>query len=226
MENENQNDSYQKPKPNKGGRKPKVNPNGDYIEKLVPRNEVVHEVSYSAGRKLREKKPMSEKQQDNITKLIALNAERKKMRDQEKLHMQEQEEKKHNEVKVITKIKAKRPYVRREVAKQTQGSLRQTEGSLMQTESSLRQTEGSRRQTEGSHRQMPKKTIKYDPYEDDDEEEEEEQSTDAATSGDEVVKVKKYARRLQKINKVLNTIPEKQAPVKKSDYGDLMKVLF
>jgi len=190
MENNVQDDTYQKPKPNKTGRKPKVKPEGDVIEKVVPREEVVQEVSYSAGKKLKEKKPMSEKQQANIHKLIALNVERKKQRDEEKKMKVEREEKQRNEVKVVTKIRAKRPYVRKEEVKR-----------------------------------LPKKDFKnYDPYEDD--ESEEQETTDGGnTTGDEVKKVRKYAKRIEKINKVLAAVPEKPA-VKKSDYGDLMRVLF
>ena len=114
MENNNDNVEYQKPKIMKGkGRKPKVEA-GEIIEKVVPREEVVQEVSYSKAREMKEKKPMSEKQKQNIDKLILLNAERKAQRDAEKKRILEEEEQKKKVVVVKTIVKEKRPYIRRQ----------------------------------------------------------------------------------------------------------------
>ena len=114
MENNNDNVEYQKPKTMKGkGRKPKVEA-GEIIEKIVPREEVLQEVSYSKGREMKEKRPMSEKQKQNIDKLILLNAERKKERDAEKKRVLEEEEQRKKVVVVITVVREKRPYIRRQ----------------------------------------------------------------------------------------------------------------
>lgn len=114
MENNNDNVEYQKPKTMKGkGRKAKVEA-GEIIEKVVPRDEVVQEVSYSKAREMKEKKPMSEKQKQNIDKLISLNAERKAQRDAEKKRVLEEEEQKRKVVVVKTIVKEKRPYIRRQ----------------------------------------------------------------------------------------------------------------
>jgi len=113
MEN-NDNVEYQKPKTMKGkGRKPKVEA-GEIIEKVVPREEVVQEVSYSKAREMKEKRPMSEKQKQNIDKLILLNAERKKERDAEKKRILEEQEQKQKSVIVRTVVREKRPYIRRQ----------------------------------------------------------------------------------------------------------------
>lgn len=113
MEN-NDNVEYQKPKTVKGkGRKPKVEA-GEIIEKVVPREEVVQEVSYTKGREMKEKRPMSEKQKQNIDKLILLNAERKAQRDAEKKRVLEEEEQQKKVVVVKTIVKEKRPYIRRQ----------------------------------------------------------------------------------------------------------------
>ena len=114
MENNNDNVEYQKPKTVKGkGRKPKVEA-GEIIERVVPREEVVQEVSYSKAREMKEKKPMSEKQKQNIDKLILLNAERKTQRDAEKKRVLEEEEQKKKVVVVKTLVREKRPYIRRQ----------------------------------------------------------------------------------------------------------------
>ena len=114
MENNNDNVEYQKPKTMKGkGRKPKVEA-GEVIEKIVPREEVVQEVSYSKAREMKEKRPMSEKQKQNIDKLILLNAERKKERDAEKKRDLEEEEQRKKVVVVKQIVKEKRPYIRRQ----------------------------------------------------------------------------------------------------------------
>ena len=204
MENENQNDDYQKTKSTKG-RKPKVNPAGDTIEKVVSREEIVNEVSYSAGKKLKEKKQMSEKQQANITKLIAMNAERKKCRDEEKVIKMKEDEKKANEVLVKTIVRPKRPYMKKIVPETINHSVSND--------------------TYGKVKRMSKKLLKeFEPYPDD--ESEEQETTDGGqTTGDEVVKVQKYVKRIAKINKVLSSVPEKPI-AKKTDYGDLMRVLF
>lgn len=113
MEN-NDNVEYQKPKTMKGkGRKPKVEA-GEIIEKIVPREEVVQEVSYSKAREMKEKRPMSEKQKQNIDKLILLNAERKKERDAAKKRVLEEEEQRKKVVVVKTVVREKRPYIRRQ----------------------------------------------------------------------------------------------------------------
>lgn len=113
MEN-NDNVEYQKPKTMKGkGRKPKVEA-GEIIEKIVPREEVVQEVSYSKAREMKEKRPMSDKQKQNIDKLILLNAERKSQRDAEKKRVLEEEEQKQKSVIVRTVVREKRPYIRRQ----------------------------------------------------------------------------------------------------------------
>ena len=113
MEN-NDNVEYQKPKTMKGkGRKPKVEA-GEIIEKVVPREEVVQEVSYSKAREMKEKRPMSEKQKQNNDKLILLNAERKKERDAEKKRVLEEEEQRKKVVVVKTIVREKRPYIRRQ----------------------------------------------------------------------------------------------------------------
>ena len=115
MENNNDNVEYQKPKKShgRGGRKPKVEA-GEIIEKVVPREEVVQEVSYSKAREMKEKKPMSEKQKPNIDKLILLNAERKTQRDAEKKRVLEEEEQLKKVVVVKTLVREKRPYIRRQ----------------------------------------------------------------------------------------------------------------
>jgi len=114
MENNNDNVEYQKPKTMKGkGRKPKVEA-GEIIEKVVPREEVVQEVSYSKAREMKEKRPMSEKQKQNIDKLILLNAERKSQRDAEKKRVLEEEEQRKKVVVVKTVVREKRPYIRRQ----------------------------------------------------------------------------------------------------------------
>jgi hypothetical protein len=114
MENNNDNVEYQKPKTMKGkGRKPKVEA-GEIIEKVVPREEVVQEVSYSKGREMKEKCPMSDKQKQNIDKLILLNAERKSQRDAEKKRVLEEEEQRKKVVVVKTIVREKRPYIRRQ----------------------------------------------------------------------------------------------------------------
>jgi hypothetical protein len=114
MENNNDNVEYQKPKTVKGkGRKPKVEA-GEIIEKIVPREEVVQEVSYSKGREMKEKHPMSDKQKQNIDKLILLNAERKAQRDAEKKRVLEEEEQRKKVVVVKTIVREKRPYIRRQ----------------------------------------------------------------------------------------------------------------
>jgi len=114
MENNNDNVEYQKPKTVKGkGRKPKVEA-GEIIEKIVPREEVVQEVSYSKAREMKEKRPMSEKQKQNIDKLISLNAERKAQRDAEKKRVLEEEEQRKKVVVVKTIVREKRPYIRRQ----------------------------------------------------------------------------------------------------------------
>ena len=111
MEN-NDNVEYQKPKTVKGkGRKPKVEA-GEIIEKIVPREEVVQEVSYSKAREMKEKRPMSDKQKQNIDKLILLNAERKSQRDAEKKRVLEEEEQRKKVVVVKTIVREKRPYIR------------------------------------------------------------------------------------------------------------------
>jgi hypothetical protein len=112
MEN-NDNVEYQKPKTmkGKGGRKPKVEA-GEIIEKVVPRDEVVQEVSYTKGREMKEKRPMSDKQKQNIDKLILLNAERKAQRDAEKKRVLEEEEQRKKVVVVKTIVREKRPYIR------------------------------------------------------------------------------------------------------------------
>jgi hypothetical protein len=115
MEN-NDNVEYQKPKTMKGKRrKPKVEA-GEIIEKVVPHEEVVQEVSYSKAREMKEKRPMrsSEKQKQNIDKLILLNAERKKERDAEKKRVLEEEEQRKKVVVVKTVVREKRPYIRRQ----------------------------------------------------------------------------------------------------------------
>lgn len=113
MEN-NDNVEYQKPKTVKGkGRKPKVEA-GEIIEKIVPREEVVQEVSYSKAREMKEKRPMSDKQKQNIDKLILLNAERKAQRDAEKKRVLEEEEERKKVVVVKTVVREKRPYIRRQ----------------------------------------------------------------------------------------------------------------
>ena len=113
MEN-NDNVEYQKPKTVKGkGRKPKVEV-GEIIEKVVPREEVVQEVSYSKAREMKEKRPMSEKQKQNIDKLILLNAERKAQRDAEKKRVLEEEEQRKKVVVVKQIVREKRPYIRRQ----------------------------------------------------------------------------------------------------------------
>lgn len=113
MEN-NDNVEYQKPKTVKGkGRKPKVEA-GEIIEKIVPREEVVQEVSYSKAREMKEKRPMSDKQKQNIDKLILLNAERKAQRDAEKKRVLEEEEQQKKVVVVKQIVREKRPYIRRQ----------------------------------------------------------------------------------------------------------------
>jgi hypothetical protein len=109
----NDNIEYQKPKTmkGKGGRKPKVEA-GEIIEKVVPRDEVVQEVSYTKGREMKEKRPMSDKQKQNIDKLILLNAERKAQRDAEKKRVLEEEEQRKKVVVVKTIVREKRPYIR------------------------------------------------------------------------------------------------------------------
>jgi hypothetical protein len=95
------------------GRKPKVEA-GEIIEKVVPREEVVQEVSYSKAREMKEKRPMSEKQKQNIDKLILLNAERKAQRDAEKKRILEEEEQKQKSVIIRTVVREKRPHIRRQ----------------------------------------------------------------------------------------------------------------
>lgn len=154
MENNNDNVEYQKPKTMKGkGRKPKVEA-GEIIEKVLPRDEVVQEVSYSKAREMKEKRPMSEKQKANIDKLILLNAERKTQRDAEKKRVLEEEEQRKKVVVVKTLVREKRPYIRHQ---QPQPQCRKEE-----------------------IKQAPKKDIVYEPYPDE-ELQTQDESTDTQT---------------------------------------------
>ena len=177
MENNNDNVEYQKPKTVKGkGRKPKVEA-GEIIEKVVPREEVVNEVSYSKAREMKEKRPMSEKQKANIDKLILLNAERKTQRDAEKKRILEEEEQKKKLVVVKTLVREKRPYIRHQ---QPQS---QCKKDVIQ--------------------QAPKKDIAYEPYPDDDELQTQDESTDTQT----IKKLERKVKRIERVEKVIQEKP-------------------
>ena len=173
MEN-NDNVEYQKPKTVKGkGRKPKVEA-GEIIEKIVPREEVVQEVSYSKAREMKEKRPMSDKQKQNIDKLILLNAERKAQRDAEKKRVLEEEEERKKVVVVKTVVREKRPYIRR------QEPQAQCKKDVI--------------------RQAPKKDLEYDPYP----EEEPIQTADESTDTQTIKKLERKVKRIENVEKVIN----------------------